>query len=78
MFSTLSKAVIIIFDTFVVYKCYEFGLVQNFVVWEWVKAEQCLKISHIYALKYWQAYIVKFNYIQNYSSQHNKWHLETS
>ena len=37
MFSTLSKTEIIISVTFVVCKCFQFGLVQNFVVWEWVK-----------------------------------------
>ena len=37
MFSTLSKAGITIFVTFVVCKCFQFSLVQNFVVWEWVK-----------------------------------------
>ena len=36
MFSTLSKTVIIIFVTFVVCKCFQSGLVQNFVMWEWV------------------------------------------
>ena len=37
MFSTLSKTEIIIFVTFVVCKCFQVGLVQNLVVWEWVK-----------------------------------------
>ena len=33
MFSTLPKTEIIIFVTFVVCRCFQFGLVQNFVVW---------------------------------------------
>ena len=37
IFSTLSKTEIVIFVTFVIWKCFQFGLVQNFVMWEWVK-----------------------------------------
>ena len=36
VFSILSKTEIIIFVTFVICKCFQFGLVQNFVLWEWV------------------------------------------
>ena len=31
---------------FVVCKCFEFGMVQNFVVWEWVKP-QCAIFSNV-------------------------------
>ena len=41
MFSTLSKTEITIFVTFnlIVCKCFQFGLVQNFVVWEWINSD---------------------------------------
>ena len=41
MFSTLLKTEIIFFVTFVVCKCFQFGLVQNFVVWEYAN-KNCL------------------------------------
>ena len=47
MFSTLSKTEIIIFVTFVICKCFQIGLVQNCVVWEWVKPlPQCCVLMH--------------------------------
>ena len=38
VFSSLSKTEIIIFVTFIICKHFQFGLVQNFVMWEWVKS----------------------------------------
>ena len=32
---------------FVICKCFQFGLVQNFVVWEWIKGLQECKLLHV-------------------------------